>query len=172
MKVRGGGGVRFVRIDSPKPIFEKEPPPPCRNRTIRKPGGEDRIGGSRGACESERADSAAIGGADHAGSIAVDEVVDSIGRQTIETILELSAEQVAGPRTPGKTSGDVRWHGTAKGPEDVFVIRFKDDAESSVRGDNAEKAFAELNKLHKKQRLDFQVQIKSPRNTGAISSEL
>jgi len=46
--------------------------------------------------------------------IAVDEVIDSIGRQTIETILSLSAEQVAGPRTPGKSSGDIRWHGSQK----------------------------------------------------------
>ncbi|MGA8025980.1 MAG: hypothetical protein WB992_02465 [Bryobacteraceae bacterium] len=47
--------------------------------------------------------------------MAVDEVIDSVGRQTIETILSLSAEQVAGPRTPGKSSGDIRWHGTQKG---------------------------------------------------------
>ena len=47
--------------------------------------------------------------------MAVDEVIDSIGRQTIETILSLSAEQVAGPRTPGKCSGDIRWHGSQKG---------------------------------------------------------
>lgn len=32
--------------------------------------------------------------------MAVDEVISRIGRQTIETILSLSAEQVAGPRTP------------------------------------------------------------------------
>ena len=47
--------------------------------------------------------------------VAVDEVIDSIGRQTIETILNLSAEQIAGPRTPGKSSGDIRWHGSQKG---------------------------------------------------------
>src|SRR6059058_3379087 len=47
--------------------------------------------------------------------MAVDEVIDSIGRQTIETILNLSAEQIAGPRTPGKSSGDIRWHGSQKG---------------------------------------------------------
>jgi putative transposase len=47
--------------------------------------------------------------------LAVDEVIDSIGRQTIETILSLSAEQIAGPRTPGKSSGDIRWHGSQKG---------------------------------------------------------
>jgi putative transposase len=47
--------------------------------------------------------------------LAVDEVIDSIGRQTIETILNLSAEQIAGSRTPGKSSGDIRWHGSQKG---------------------------------------------------------
>ena len=47
--------------------------------------------------------------------LAVDEVIERIGRQTIETILKLSAEQVAGPRTPGKSSGDVRWHGSQDG---------------------------------------------------------
>jgi transposase-like protein len=47
--------------------------------------------------------------------LAVDEVIDSIGRQTIETILNLSAEQIAGPRTPGKSRGDIRWHGSQNG---------------------------------------------------------
>jgi transposase-like protein len=47
--------------------------------------------------------------------IAVDEVINNIGRQTIETILNLSAEQVAGARTPGKNSGDIRWHGSQPG---------------------------------------------------------
>jgi len=47
--------------------------------------------------------------------IAVDEVIDNIGRQTIETILSLSAEQVAGARTPGKSSGEIRWHGSQNG---------------------------------------------------------
>jgi len=47
--------------------------------------------------------------------IAVDEVISSVGRNTIETILRLSAEQVAGARTPGKASGDVRWHGSQNG---------------------------------------------------------
>ncbi|MBV8828448.1 MAG: hypothetical protein JO108_04395 [Acidobacteriaceae bacterium] len=47
--------------------------------------------------------------------VAIDEVIDRIGRQTIETILNLSAEEVAGPRTPGKSSGDIRWHGSQKG---------------------------------------------------------
>ena len=47
--------------------------------------------------------------------VAVDEVIGAIGRKTIETVLELSAKEVAGERTPGKASGDIRWHGTQPG---------------------------------------------------------
>jgi putative transposase len=42
-------------------------------------------------------------------------VVGEIGQQTLEQILMLSAEQVAGPRTPGKTSGAVRYYGSQSG---------------------------------------------------------
>lgn len=48
-------------------------------------------------------------------SIAVDELIGSIGRKTIETILMLSAQEVAGKRTPGKASGDIRWYGSQEG---------------------------------------------------------
>ena len=34
--------------------------------------------------------------------------IHEIGHQTLEQILVLTAEQVAGPRTPGKASGDIR----------------------------------------------------------------
>ena len=47
--------------------------------------------------------------------LAVDSVIEQVGRKTIETILALSAEQVAGPRTPGKASGEIRWHGRQRG---------------------------------------------------------
>jgi len=47
--------------------------------------------------------------------LAVDEVIERAGRGLIETILTLSAEQVAGPKTPGKSSGEVRWHGRQAG---------------------------------------------------------
>jgi putative transposase len=45
----------------------------------------------------------------------VNSVIHEIGRQTIELLLVLSAEQVAGPRTQGKPSGEVRWHGSQSG---------------------------------------------------------
>jgi putative transposase len=47
---------------------------------------------------------------------AIDEVVDVMGRATIEAILRMSAEQLAGPRQQGKrTDRDVAYHGTQKG---------------------------------------------------------
>lgn len=45
---------------------------------------------------------------------AVDEVVDVVGRATIEAILLLSAQQIAGPQHKGKDTGDIRWHGRQK----------------------------------------------------------
>jgi len=45
----------------------------------------------------------------------VDSVVHEIGVKTLELILSLSAEQVAGPRTPGKATGEIRHHGSQRG---------------------------------------------------------
>ncbi len=47
--------------------------------------------------------------------LALDEVIDRAGRGLIETILSMSAEQIAGPKSPGKASGEVRWHGRQLG---------------------------------------------------------
>jgi hypothetical protein len=45
----------------------------------------------------------------------VETVIYEIGHQTLEQILVLSAEQVAGTRTPGKASGEIRHHGSQPG---------------------------------------------------------
>jgi len=45
----------------------------------------------------------------------VDSVVHEIGVKTLELLLALSAEQVAGPRTPGKASGEIRHYGSQPG---------------------------------------------------------
>ena len=47
--------------------------------------------------------------------LAVDTVIEQLGRQTIETILKLSAQEVAGAPAPGKARGEVRWHGSQPG---------------------------------------------------------
>jgi putative transposase len=47
--------------------------------------------------------------------LAVDELIDVIGRATVEAVLQLSAEQVAGPRTPGQRRTGPLWHGRQAG---------------------------------------------------------
>jgi putative transposase len=46
---------------------------------------------------------------------AVDELIDGVGRATIEAVLKLSAQGVAGPPHPGKKGGGVGWHGREAG---------------------------------------------------------
>ncbi|MGH9607776.1 MAG: IS256 family transposase [Terracidiphilus sp.] len=47
--------------------------------------------------------------------VVVDEMIDVLGRATIEAVLRLSAEQIAGPPHPGKKGGAVGWHGRERG---------------------------------------------------------
>ena len=47
--------------------------------------------------------------------LAIEQVVDVTGRACIEAILEMSAREVAGSKSPGRASGDVRWHGSQDG---------------------------------------------------------
>lgn len=47
--------------------------------------------------------------------LTVSTVLDEVSQQTIAMILQLSAEQIAGPRTPGLSSGEIRWHGSQAG---------------------------------------------------------
>jgi len=46
---------------------------------------------------------------------AVDELIDVAGKAAIEAVLLLSAEQLAGPKQPGKAHGDITWHGRQHG---------------------------------------------------------
>ena len=48
--------------------------------------------------------------------MAVDELIDMAGRATIEAVLTLSAQELAGAKHPGrKGDGEVGWHGRQKG---------------------------------------------------------
>jgi len=47
--------------------------------------------------------------------LAVDELIDVLGRASIEAVLRLSAEGIAGPPHPGKKGGAVGWHGRETG---------------------------------------------------------
>lgn len=47
--------------------------------------------------------------------LAISQVIDVTGRACVEAVLEMSAQEVAGGKSPGKASGDVRWHGSQDG---------------------------------------------------------
>jgi transposase-like protein len=47
--------------------------------------------------------------------LAIEQVIDVTGRACVEAVLEMSAREVAGSKSPGKESGDVRWHGSQDG---------------------------------------------------------
>lgn len=48
--------------------------------------------------------------------MAIDELIDVMGRASIEAVLELSARQVAGPPQQGKArASEIGWHGTQPG---------------------------------------------------------
>ena len=51
------------------------------------------------------------------GERAIDEVIDVMGRATIEAVLQMSAVQVAGPKEQGRRDADreLYWHGTQTG---------------------------------------------------------
>lgn len=47
--------------------------------------------------------------------MAVDDFIDVLGRAALEAVLQLSAQQIAGPRHQGQAGGEVRRHGTQRG---------------------------------------------------------
>lgn len=72
---------------------------------------------------------------------AVDEVIEVVGRASIEAILLLSAEQVAGPQHKGKNTGDIRWYGRQKGVVPLAERKLRVDKprlRSKGKGNNLE----------------------------------
>ena len=57
------------------------------------------------------------------GEKAIDEVIDVMGRATVEAVLRMSAEQLAGPKRQGRRADDraLYWHGS----QPVLVMRAK-----------------------------------------------
>jgi putative transposase len=47
--------------------------------------------------------------------LAVDDLIDVLGRAAIEAVLKLSAQEIAGPPHPGQKGGTVGWHGRERG---------------------------------------------------------
>lgn len=47
--------------------------------------------------------------------LALDEVIDVAGRATIEAVLQLSAQEIAGAKHQGRRGSNIRWHGQQTG---------------------------------------------------------
>jgi transposase-like protein len=69
--------------------------------------------------------------------LAVDELIDVLGRASIEAVLLLSAQQVAGPKHQGKKGGPVRWHGAQVGTVPLSQRKLR-VTRPRLRGDQGE----------------------------------
>lgn len=93
------------------------------------------------------------------GQRAIDEVIDVMGRATIEAILKMSAEEVAGPRQQGKASDrPCYWHGTQPGRVALAERQLRVDKprlrkRKTARGEQAEVPIPAYEALQKDHRL-------------------
>lgn len=93
------------------------------------------------------------------GQRAIDELVDVMGRATIEAILKMSAEEVAGSRQQGKASDrPYYWHGTQPGRVALAERQLQVDKprlrkRKSTPGEQAEVEIPAYEALRKDQRL-------------------
>lgn len=88
--------------------------------------------------------------------LAVDELIDVMGRASIQAVLELSAMEVAGSKTPGQASGEIRWHGRQGGTVHLAERKLKIDRPRLRRkagGRGAEVAIPAYEALHAEGRL-------------------
>jgi hypothetical protein len=77
--------------------------------------------------------------------MAIDDLVDAVGRATIETVLQLSAEQVAGPPQQGQQrEGEIIWHGQQEGSVYLtarrcgdFLLNLESEAQLETELDHA-----------------------------------
>jgi transposase-like protein len=93
------------------------------------------------------------------GQRAIDEVIDVMGRATIEAILKMSAEEVAGKRQQGKASErPCYWHGTQPGRVSLAERQLRVDKprlrkRKAAPGEQAEIEIPAYEALRKDQRL-------------------
>lgn len=115
MKVESGGGSRFVRIDFPKTILGKDTTAVKKTYHIVSRDSKSAAASIEQFTQANGQFLLPLVDLITQARVAVDEVITTVGRQTIEMILNLSAQEVAGARTPGKATGDIRWHGSQSG---------------------------------------------------------
>jgi len=115
LKVSNGGGAGFDRIRLPNKTLKKEPTAVKKPYQIVTRAAKESAAVVEQFCQSNGQILLPIVTLIESASEVVENVIHEIQIHALETILTLSAEQIAGARTPGKPSGDVRWHGRQAG---------------------------------------------------------
>jgi putative transposase len=110
-----GGGAGFDRIRLPKRESEKEPTAVKKTYHIVTRAAQESAAIIEQFCQTNGQILLPIVNLIESASQVVETVIHEIGVKTLEMVLTLSAEQIAGPRTPGKPSGEIRWHGSQPG---------------------------------------------------------
>jgi putative transposase len=57
--------------------------------------------------------------------LSIEDLLGKLSRQFIERLLMMAAVSVAGPKHPGRASGEVRWHGSQGGLVNIGTARLK-----------------------------------------------
>ena len=73
------------------------------------------------------------------GEKAIDEVIDVMGRATVEAVLRMSAEQLAGPKRQGRRADDraLYWHGSQPGRVTLSERQLRVEKAASAQEDGA-----------------------------------
>jgi putative transposase len=115
LKVGNGGGAGFDRIRLPNKTLKKEPTAVKKPYQIVTGAAKEAAAVVEQFCQANGQILLPIVNLIQSASQVVEQVIHDIQIQTLETILVLSAEQIAGARTPGKPRGEIRWHGSQPG---------------------------------------------------------
>ena len=57
--------------------------------------------------------------------LSIEDLLGRLSRQFVEQLLVMSAESVAGPKHPGRSAGEVRWHGRQGGLVNLGTSKLK-----------------------------------------------
>src|SRR5450756_1492788 len=57
--------------------------------------------------------------------LSIEDMLGRLSRQFVEQLLMMSAESVAGPKHPGRQTGEVRWHGDQGGLINLGTSKLK-----------------------------------------------
>ena len=57
--------------------------------------------------------------------LSIEDLLDRMSRQFVEQLLMMAAQSLAGPKHPGRSAGEVRWHGSQGGLVNLGTSKLK-----------------------------------------------